>query len=45
MPKDRDQRQGLADATTLLRNVLASGHVPGRDYADLLSHPGEVGKG
>ncbi len=45
MPKDRDQRQGMADATTLLRNVLQSGRVPGRDYAELLSHPGEVGKG
>ena len=39
MPKDRDQRQGLADATTLLRNVLTSGRVPGRDYLELLSHP------
>ena len=39
MPKDRDQRQGLTDATTLLRNVLTSGRVPGRDYAELLSHP------
>jgi hypothetical protein len=39
MPKDRDQRQGLTDATTLLRNVLTSERVPGRDYAELLSHP------
>jgi len=39
MPRDRDQRQGLADATTLLRNVLTSGRVPGRDYLELLSHP------
>ena len=42
MPKDRDQRQGLTDATTLLRNVLTSGRVPGRDYAELLSHPDSV---
>ncbi len=41
-PKDRHQRQGLADATTLLRNVLTSGQVPGRDYAELLSHPDAV---
>jgi hypothetical protein len=39
MPKDRDQRQGLTDASNLLRNVLTSGRVPGRDYAELLSHP------
>jgi hypothetical protein len=39
MPKDRDQRQGLTDASTLLRNVLTSGRAPGRDYAELLSHP------
>ncbi len=45
MPKDRDQRQGLTDATTLLRNVLASGRVPGRDYAELLSDPGAVTRG
>jgi hypothetical protein len=42
MPKDRDQRQGLTDATALLRNVLTSGRVPGRDYAELLSHPDSV---
>jgi hypothetical protein len=42
MPKDRDQRQGLADATTLLRNVLTSGRVPGRDYLELLNHPDSV---
>jgi hypothetical protein len=39
MPKDRDQRQGMADATTLLRNVLTSGRAPSRDYLELLSHP------
>jgi len=44
MPKDRDQRQGLVDATTLLRNVLTSGRVPGRDYQELLAHPDSVGK-
>jgi hypothetical protein len=44
MPKDRDQRQGMTDATTLLRNVLTSGRVPGRDYAALLSDPGEIGR-
>jgi hypothetical protein len=44
MPKDRDQRQGLVDATTLLRNVLTSGRAPGRDYAELLSHPDSVHK-
>jgi hypothetical protein len=43
-PKDRDQRQGLVDATNLLRTVLTSGSVPGRDYAELLSHPETVGK-
>jgi len=43
MPKDRDQRQGLVDATTLLRNVLTSGRVPGRDYLELLSHPDSAG--
>lgn len=44
MPKDRDQRQGLADATNLLRNVLTSGSVPGRDYSALLSNPNSVGR-
>ena len=42
MPRDRDQRQGLADATTLLRNVLTSGRVPGRDYLELLGNPGSA---
>ena len=40
MPKDRDQRQGMADATTLLRTVVQSGRVPGRDYAELLRRSG-----
>ena len=44
VPRDRDQRQGLADATTLLRNVVTSGRVPGRDYAELLARPDEVAK-
>ncbi len=44
MPKDRDQRQGLAEATTLIRNVLTSGSVPGRDYSALLSNPDSVGQ-
>jgi hypothetical protein len=44
MPKDRDQRQGLTDATALLRNVLASNRVPSRDYLDLLGDPKQVAK-
>jgi hypothetical protein len=43
-PKDRDQRQGIVDATNLLRKVLTSGKVPGRDYQELLAHPDSVGK-
>lgn len=39
VPKDRDQRQGLSDATTLLKVVLTSGRVPGRDYRALLDDP------
>jgi hypothetical protein len=42
MPKDRDQRQGMADATALLRKVLASNRVPSRDYLDLLNDPNQV---
>jgi hypothetical protein len=39
MPKDRDQRRGFADASTLIRNVLTAGSTPGHDYLELLNHP------
>ena len=42
VPKDRDQRQGLADASALLKNVVTSGKVPGRDYLELLGDPGSA---
>ena len=44
MPKDRDQRQGMADATALLRKVLASNRVPSRDYLELLGDPNRISK-
>jgi hypothetical protein len=41
-PKDRDQRQDLADASALLRRVVTAGRPPGRDYLELLGNPGSA---
>ena len=44
MPKDRDQRQGLADANNLIRKVLTTGRIPGKNFIELLSDTDPVKK-